>query len=172
MISLLNILILSGCSQGWSVANLELTPQDTVTNTVFIEVMGTDSVLHYYHGRVYETSNWCWVHHQYEMSGKPDTARSYRTAILDDNAIVSINLKWLAQGCVLVAVLVYGYWQIENRIKSLENKVANANEQIGDLLNKHIVEERTQRQELAEKVAFYEKELNLNPFSWGKRKKK
>ena len=106
------------------------------------------------------------------MSAKPDTARSYRTTILDDNAIVSINLKWLAQGCVLVAVLVYGYWQIENRIKSLENKVANANEQIGDLLNKHIVEERTQRQELAEKVAFYEKELNLNPFSWGKRKKK
>ena len=106
------------------------------------------------------------------MSGKPDTARSYRTAILDDNAIVSINLKWLTQGCVLIAVLVYGYWQIENRIKSLENKVANANEQIGDLLNKHIVEERTQREELAEKVKFYEKELNLNPFSWGKKKKK
>jgi hypothetical protein len=34
------------------------------------------------------------------------------------------------------------------------------------------VEERAQREELAEKVAFYEKELNLNPFSWGKRKKK
>jgi len=106
------------------------------------------------------------------MSGKPNTARSYRTTILDDNAIVSINLKWLAQGCVLVAVLVYGYWQIENRIKSLEDKVANADEQIGNLLNKHIVEERAQREELAEKVAFYEKELNLNPFSWGKRKKK
>ena len=107
-----------------------------------------------------------------EMSGKPNTARSYRTTILDDNAIVSINLKWLAQGCVLVAVLVYGYWQIENRIKSLEDKVANADEQIGNLLDKHIVEERAQREELAEKVAFYEKELNLNPFSWGKRKKK
>jgi|TARA_R100000030_G_scaffold40979_1_gene30784 uncharacterized coiled-coil protein SlyX len=106
------------------------------------------------------------------MSGKPNTARSYRTTILDDNAIVSINLKWLAQGCVLVAVLVYGYWQIENRIKSLEDKVANADEQIGNLLDKHIVEERAQREELAEKVAFYEKELNLNPFSWGKRKKK
>jgi len=25
---------------------------------------------------------------------------------------------------------------------------------------------------LAEKVKFYEKELNLNPLSWGKRKKK
>ena len=106
------------------------------------------------------------------MSGKPDTARSYRATVLDDNAIVSINLKWLAQGCVLVAVLVYGYWQIENRIKSLEDKVANADEQIGNLLNKHIVEERAQREELAEKVAFYEKELNLNPFSWGKKKRK
>ena len=106
------------------------------------------------------------------MSEKPNTARSYRATVLDDNAIVSINLKWLAQGCVLVAVLVYGYWQIESRIKALENKVATADEQIGNLLSKHIVEERSERQELAEKVAFYEKELNLNPFSWGKKKRK
>jgi hypothetical protein len=28
--------------------------------------MGIDSVLHYYHGRVYEESNWCWIHHQLE----------------------------------------------------------------------------------------------------------
>tara|TARA_E500000305_G_scaffold109201_1_gene113580 strand:+ start:317 stop:637 length:321 start_codon:yes stop_codon:yes gene_type:complete len=106
------------------------------------------------------------------MSGKPDTARSYRTTILDDNAIVSINLKWLAQGCVLIAVMVYGYWQIESRIQSLEDQVATADEQIENLLSKHIVEERVQREELAEKVAFYEKELNLNPFSWGKKKRK
>ena len=106
------------------------------------------------------------------MSGKPDTARSYRTTILDDNAIVSINLKWLAQGCVLVAILVYGYWQIESRIKALEDKVASADKQIENLLSKHIVEERMEREELAEKVAFYEKELNLNPFSWGKKKKR
>tara|TARA_R110002020_G_scaffold428834_1_gene638350 strand:- start:13715 stop:14035 length:321 start_codon:yes stop_codon:yes gene_type:complete len=106
------------------------------------------------------------------VSEKPDTARSYRATVLDDNAIVSINLKWLAQGCVLVAILVYGYWQIESRIKALENKVATADEQIGNLLSKHIVDERVEREELAEKVAFYEKELNLNPFSWGKKKKK
>ena len=105
------------------------------------------------------------------MSEKPDTARSYRTTILDDNAIVSINLKWLGQGLVLVAILVYGYWQIESRIKDLEIKVATADEQIGDLLSKHIVDERVEREELAEKVAFYEKELNLNPFSWGKKKR-
>jgi len=105
------------------------------------------------------------------VSAKPDTARSYRATVLDDNAIVSINLKWLAQGCVLVAVMVYGYWQIESRIQALENKVATADEQIGNLLSKHILEERVEREELAEKVAFYEKELNLNPFSWGKKKR-
>ena len=106
------------------------------------------------------------------VSAKPDTARSYRTAILDDNAIVSINLKWLGQICVLIGILVYGYWQIETRIKNLEDSIVVANEQIGDLLSKHIMEERAERQELADKVAFYEKEFNINPFSWGKRKKK
>ena len=106
------------------------------------------------------------------MSGKPDTARSYRTTILDDNAIVSINLKWLGQIAVLIGMLVYGYWQIETRIRNLESKMASADEQIGSLLDKHIVEERVEREELAEKVAFYEKEFNINPFSWGKKKKK
>ena len=107
-----------------------------------------------------------------EVSEKPDTARSYRATVLDDNAIVSINLKWLGQIAVLIGMLVYGYWQVEIRIQSLENQMATADEQIGDLLSKHIVEERAEREELAEKVAFYEKELNLNPFSWGKKKRK
>ena len=105
------------------------------------------------------------------MSDKPNTARSYRTTILDDNAIVSINLKWLGQICVLVACLVYGYWQIETRIRDLEDNIIVANKQIADLLNKHIVEEKAQREELAEKVSFYEKEFNINPLSWGKRKR-
>ena len=48
----------------------------------------------------------------------------------------------------------------------------DANEQIGNLLDKHIVDERVEREQLAEKVAFYEKEFNINPLSWGKRKKK
>ena len=103
------------------------------------------------------------------MSDKPNTARSYRTAILDDNAIVSINLKWLGQIAVLIGMLVYGYWQIESRIRKLEDKVTYADEQIGSLLDKHILEERVERQELAEKVAWYEK--NINPLSWGKKKR-
>lgn len=55
-----------GCSQGWSVGGVVLTPQDTVQNTVFIEIMDADSSVHYYHGNVYKHSNWCWLHHQFE----------------------------------------------------------------------------------------------------------
>ena len=106
------------------------------------------------------------------MSDKPKTARSYRGSIIDDNAVISLNIKWLGQIILLVAGIVYGYWRIESRLAALEDKVTLADEQIGDLLSKHIVEERAERQELAEKVAFYEKEFNINPLSWGKKKRR
>jgi len=106
------------------------------------------------------------------MNDEVQTARSYRGSVVDDNAIISLNIKWLLQLCGLVAMLVYGYWRMESRLGELEDKMAYADEQIGDLLGKHIVEERAEREELAEKVNFYEKEFNINPLSWGKRKKK
>lgn len=106
------------------------------------------------------------------MSGKPQTARSYRANVIDDNAIVSINLKWLAQIGVLIGMLVYGYWQIESRIRQLEKDMVLASREIGSLLSKHMEEERMERESLEERVAFYEKEFNINPLSWGKKKRK
>jgi len=103
---------------------------------------------------------------------KPETARSYKGTVVDDNAIVSINLKWLGQLLVLVGMLVYGYWRIESRLGQLENEMLSADVKIEDLLDKHMAEEKIQREQLEEKVNFYEKEFNINPLSWGKRKKK
>tara|TARA_Y100000361_G_scaffold79289_1_gene70127 strand:+ start:3422 stop:3739 length:318 start_codon:yes stop_codon:yes gene_type:complete len=99
-------------------------------------------------------------------------ARSYRGEVIGDSMAITINFKWLLQICVLVGAIVYGFWQIEARITRLEDSVITQNEQIGSLLNKHIVEERIEREELAEKVKFYEKEFNINPLSWGKKKSK
>ncbi len=93
------------------------------------------------------------------MSGKPDTARSYRTAILDDNAIVSINLKWLAQILVLIGGLVYSYWRIETRIINLEKNVSKSDIQIQELVEKHILEEQQKFAELEEELKWYEKAL-------------
>tara|TARA_R100000152_G_C6743813_1_gene167531 strand:+ start:832 stop:1131 length:300 start_codon:yes stop_codon:yes gene_type:complete len=93
------------------------------------------------------------------VSGKPDTARSYRTTILDDNAIVSINLKWLAQILLLIGGLVYSYWRIETRIINLEKNVSKSDIQIQELVEKHILEEQQKFAELEEELKWYEKAL-------------
>ncbi len=106
------------------------------------------------------------------MSEEHKTARSYRGAVVDDNAIISINIRWLGQILILVGALVYGYYRVETRLAMLEDSFADADKRIGDLLSKHIVEERIEREELAEKVKFYEKEININPLGWGKKRRK
>ena len=108
------------------------------------------------------------------MNEKPKTARSYRANVFDDNAVISINLKWLGQIFVLFGSLVYAYYRIETRIGTLENELLVANTEIRSLLAKHKLEEAKSLEELEKKLSFYEKELqiNLNPMSWGKRKKK
>ena len=94
------------------------------------------------------------------MSEKPDTARSYRATVLDDNAIVSINLKWLGQIAVLIGMLVYGYWQVEMRIRSLESNFEEANLKFEELVNKHIEDEEERYAQMEEELKWYQKLTN------------
>ena len=68
--------------------------------------------------------------------------------------------------------IIYGAYKFQNRIEELERKMAEADQTIAELLDKHMADEQIKREELEEKVSFYEKEFNINPLSWGKRKKK
>jgi len=106
-----------------------------------------------------------------EVSEKPKTARSYRTGIIDDNFSLHINIKWLGQLFVAIAGVVYGYLQITNRIAELERGMELASTSIEELVDKHMIEEQKERQAMEERISFFEKELNLNPFSWRKKKK-
>ena len=106
------------------------------------------------------------------MSEKPKTARSYRATVVGDNTVVSINLKWAGQVLVLVAGLVYSYLQVENRIRELERRVELSDTNIEELVNKHIAEEEVKIAQMQEQLEWYQKELNLNPLSWGKKRKK
>ena len=99
------------------------------------------------------------------MSGKPETARSYRGAVVDDNAIISINIKWLLQSAVVIAGLVYSYYSVIQRITELERKMSDANNTITELVEKHIIEEQERFAEMEEELKWYEKAL-------GKKKKK
>lgn len=104
-------------------------------------------------------------------SEKPKTARSYRGAVVDDNAIISINIKWLVQSIVVISGLIYSYYAVIQRITDLERRVGEANEQITELVQKHIVEEEERFVQMEKELQWYQKELNLNPLSWKKKKK-
>ena len=106
------------------------------------------------------------------VDGKPKTARSIRGDVIDDNLALNINIEWLGQLLVLVGGLFYGAWRIENRITVLEQRMAEANEQISELVSKHISEERIRYEKMEEELQWYQKELNLNPLSWRKKKKR
>ena len=100
------------------------------------------------------------------------TARSYKASVIDDNLSLHINAKWAGQVLVLVAGLVYSYLQIENRIAELERRVELADTNIEDLVSKHIEEEDKKITQMQEQLEWYQTELNLNPLSWGKKKRK
>jgi len=106
------------------------------------------------------------------IGGKPKTARSFRGAVISDNLAISINLKWMGQFLVLMGGLLYAAWRIENRITVLEQRMAEANDQISELVSKHISEERIRYEKMEEELNWYQKELNLNPLSWRKKKRK
>ena len=91
---------------------------------------------------------------------------------MGDNTVVSINLKWAGQVLVLVAGLVYSYLQIENRIARLERRVEPGYTNLEEPVGKHMIEEQKTRKAMEERISFFEQELNLNPFSWKKKKKK
>ena len=92
-------------------------------------------------------------------------------AKIDDNFRISLNIKWLGQIIFGVTLIVLGYLRIENRIADLERRVELSDTNIEELVSKHMVKEEKERVEMEERISFFERELNLNPFSW-KRKKK
>tara|TARA_R100000278_G_scaffold87217_2_gene66579 strand:+ start:4307 stop:4627 length:321 start_codon:yes stop_codon:yes gene_type:complete len=100
------------------------------------------------------------------------TYRSYGVTKLDDNFRISLNIKWLIQIIVGVGFIVMGYLRIENRIAELERRMESANSSIEELVEKHIQEEEVKITKMQEQLKWYEEELNLNPLSWGKKKRR
>jgi len=105
------------------------------------------------------------------VNGKPETARSYRSTLVDDNMVFSFNIKWLGQLFVLIGILVYGYWNIVSRIETLEMGMETSNMQVQELVAKHIIDEQERYAKMEEELTWYQKELNLNPLSWKKKKR-
>ena len=68
-------------------------------------------------------------------------------------------------------MIVYGWWQLETRIQALERNMVLALEEIELHVEERKQAEEQHVQQIQQQLDWYEKELNLNPFSWGKKKK-
>ena len=69
-------------------------------------------------------------------------------------------------------MVVYGWWQLESRIQELERNMVLALEEIELHEAERVESQQAHVDEMEERMKWYESELNLNPFSWGKGKKK
>ena len=72
---------------------------------------------------------------------------------------------------IFISGLVGEGFYFYNRFIELESDMLEANTQIEELLSKHIENEEQEFAKLEERVKFYEKEFNINPLSWRKKKK-
>ena len=104
------------------------------------------------------------------MADDKQGARSYKSEVIGDSMSLTINFKWSIQLIVAVAMVVYGWYQLETRIQALERNMGVATEQV-ELLN----EERrlAEEQHIQDMESLLKTELNINPLSWqwGKKKK-
>ena len=98
-------------------------------------------------------------------------ARSYKGEVIGDSMAITINFKWLLQIIAGTAVAVYFFWRMESRIQDLERNMVLALEEIELHEAERKIAEEKHIKDMEDRMLWYENELNLNPFSWGKNKK-
>ena len=106
------------------------------------------------------------------MTDEKKGARSYKSEVIGDSMAITINFKWLLQIIAATAMVVYSFWRLEGRIQELERNMVLALEEIELHEQERKHSEQAHVQQMEERMLWYESELNLNPFSWGKGKKK
>jgi hypothetical protein len=99
-------------------------------------------------------------------------ARSYKGEVIGDSMSITINFKWLLQIIAATAIVVYAFWRMESRIIDLERKMVLAMDEIEFHEQERKDAEKKHVKDMEERMLWYESELNLNPFSWGKKGKK
>ena len=106
------------------------------------------------------------------MNDDKKGARSYKGEVVGDSMAITINFKWLLQIIAGTAVVVYFFWRMESRIVELERNMELALEEIELHDQERQAAEASHIQDMQEQMDWYQTELNLNPFSWGKKKGK
>ena len=92
-------------------------------------------------------------------------------SVIGDSFAITINFKWLLQIIAITAIAVYSFWRLEGRIQELERNMGLALTEIELHESERLESQQSHIEEMEQRMLWYEKELNLNPFSWGKKPK-
>ena len=99
-----------------------------------------------------------------------NVGKDSKMTTFNDSMSININFKWLLQIIAATAIVVYAFWKIEGRIQALERNMSIALEEIELHEQERLNSQQAHVDEMEERMKWYEKELSINPFSWGKRK--
>ena len=91
-----------------------------------------------------------------------------------DKGGISLPFGWDTLLTILggIALAVWGYASFVGKMVDLEEKMEEANIKIEELVEKHIADESVRYTQMEEQIKWYQKEFNLNPLSWKKKKGK
>ena len=103
------------------------------------------------------------------MADENKGARSYKSEVIGDSFAITLNFKWLLQIIAATAIVVFGWYQLETRIQTLERNMILAMEEI----ELHDQERQlAEEQHIEDMESLLKTELNINPLSWKWGKKK
>ena len=91
-----------------------------------------------------------------------------------DKGGISLPFGWDTLLTILggIALAGWGYASFVGKVSDLEEKMEEANIKIEELVEKHIADESVRYTQMEEQIKWYQKEFNLNPLSWKKKKGK
>ena len=97
------------------------------------------------------------------MADENKGARSYKSEVIGDSFAITLNFKWLLQIIAATAIVVFGWYQLETRIQTLERNMILAMEEI----ELHDQERQlAEEQHIEDMESLLKTELNINPLSW------
>ena len=91
--------------------------------------------------------------------------------VIGDGLAVTINFKWLLQLLVLVGTITYGFYTFQIKLTDMERKIGSNMTELQELIAIHEKESELKLSEMEDAIKWYEGQLNVNPLSWGKKKK-
>ena len=97
------------------------------------------------------------------MADDSKGARSYKSEVIGDSFAITLNFKWLLQIIAATAIVVFGWYQLETRIQTLERNMVLAMEEI----ELHDIERKlAEKEHIEDMESLLKTELNINPLSW------